>query len=106
MRLAALEELYVALVRLAKAVGKDALLIEHFNRIPKHNVWLRKATVSALTLLGLDEVTARFASYETFAETIHHRFTNPKKISQGSVLESLLTGHLCWKRQPIEQAGF
>ena len=34
--------------------------------------------VSALTLLGLDDMMARYASYETLAEIIRHRFTDPK----------------------------
>lgn len=34
--------------------------------------------VSALTLFGLDEMMARYASYEIFAEIIRHRFTAPK----------------------------
>ena len=35
--------------------------------------------VSALTLLGLDDMMARYASYEDFAEIIRHRFSNPKE---------------------------
>jgi serine/threonine-protein kinase HipA len=35
--------------------------------------------VSALTLFGLDDMMARYASYETFAEIIRHRFDHPKK---------------------------
>ncbi len=34
--------------------------------------------VSALTLFGLDEMMARYASYETLAEIIRHRFVEPK----------------------------
>jgi hypothetical protein len=34
--------------------------------------------VSALTMLGLDEMMARYASYEDLAELIRHRFTDPK----------------------------
>jgi serine/threonine-protein kinase HipA len=33
--------------------------------------------VSALTLLGLDDRMARYASYETLAEIIRHKFTAP-----------------------------
>ena len=94
MRLAALAELNVAPVQLTKAVGKDVLMIERFDRIPKHNVWLRKAQVSALTLLGLDEMMARYASYETFAEIIRHRFTNPRK-SLKEVFSRLVFNILC-----------
>lgn len=34
--------------------------------------------VSALTLLGLDEMMARYASYQELATIIRHRFTDPK----------------------------
>jgi serine/threonine-protein kinase HipA len=34
--------------------------------------------VSALTLLGLDELMARYASYETLAEIIRHKFTDAR----------------------------
>ena len=94
MRLAALAELNVAPVQLTKAVSKDVLLVERFDRIPKQNVWLRKAKISALTLLGLDEMMARYASYETFAEIIRHRFTNPRK-SLEEVFSRLVFNILC-----------
>lgn len=78
MRLAELAGLTVAPVKLETTVNKDVLLIERFDReISKHG-WTRKAMVSALTLFGLDEMMARYASYETFAEIIRHRFTDPK----------------------------
>jgi len=35
--------------------------------------------VSALTLLELDEMMARYASYENLATIIRHRFTEPKE---------------------------
>lgn len=78
MRLAQLAGLNVAPVRLVKAAKRDVLLIERFDRLPKDGSWSRKAMVSALTLLGLDDMMARYASYETLAEIIRHRFTNPK----------------------------
>jgi serine/threonine-protein kinase HipA len=78
MRLAELAGLNVAPVKLAKAANKDVLLIERFDRVPKGDKWVRKAMVSALTLLRLDEMMARYASYETLAEIIRHRFTDPK----------------------------
>jgi serine/threonine-protein kinase HipA len=77
MRLAALAGLNVAPVKLKKAAGKDVLLIERFDRIPKGDRWTRKAMVSALTLFGLDDMMARYASYETLSEIIRHRFTRP-----------------------------
>lgn len=78
MRLAALAGLNAAPVRLTKAANKDVLLIERFDRVPKGDEWSRKAMVSALTLLSLDDMMARYASYETLAEIIRHRFTDPK----------------------------
>ncbi len=77
MRLAALAGLHVAPVRLERAANKDVLLIERFDRVKTAPGWQRKAMVSALTLLGLDEMMARYASYEDLAEIIRHRFTEP-----------------------------
>jgi serine/threonine-protein kinase HipA len=79
MRLAALSGLDVAPVKLVKATGKDVLLIERFDRIPVSDGWARKGMVSALTMFGLNEMTARYASYEDFSEIIRHRFTEPMK---------------------------
>ena len=78
MRLAHLAGLNIAPVKLVKAANKDVLLIERFDRQPKDGSWSRRAMVSALTLLGLNDMMARYASYETLAETIRHRFTDPK----------------------------
>ena len=78
MRLAAIAGLNVAPVRLVKAANKDVLLIERFDRERKDGGWSRRAMVSALTLLGLDETMARYASYATLAEMIRHRFTEPR----------------------------
>jgi serine/threonine-protein kinase HipA len=74
MRLAALAGLNVAPVKLTKAANKDVLLIERFDRKRAVNSWERRMMVSALTLLGLDEMLARYASYEDLAEIIRHRF--------------------------------
>ena len=79
MRLADLAGLNVAPVKLVKAAGKDVLLIERFDRIPLDEGWARKCMVSALTMFGLNDMTARYASYEDFAEIVRHRFTEPKK---------------------------
>lgn len=78
MRLAALAGLNVASVKLVKAANKDVLVIERFDRVPKGSAWTRKAMISTLTLLGLDDMMARYASYETLAEIIRHRFSDPK----------------------------
>lgn len=79
MRLADLSGLEVAPVKLVRASEKDVLLIERFDRIRMGKKWTRKCMVSALTLFGLHDMTARYASYEDLAEIIRHRFTEPKK---------------------------
>lgn len=79
MRLAMLAGINAAPVKLVQAANKDILLIERFDREKTAGGWTRKAMVSALTLLGLDDMMARYASYETFAEIIRHRFDNPKE---------------------------
>ena len=83
MRLAAIAGLNVAPVKLARVANKDVLLIERFDRLSKSSAsdkknWSRKAMVSALTILGLDDMMARYASYEKLAEIIRHRFSGPK----------------------------
>ncbi len=77
MRLASIAGLEAAAVKLVKASGKDVLLIERFDRNALNSGWTRKSMVSALTIFGLNEMTARYASYEEFAEIIRHRFTQP-----------------------------
>ena len=77
MRLAQFAGLNVAPVKLVKAANKDVLLIERFDRQENQGKWVRKAMVSALTLFELDEMMARYASYEILAEIIRHRFTAP-----------------------------
>jgi serine/threonine-protein kinase HipA len=76
MRLAALAGLTVAPVRLEHVAGKDVLLVERFDRDGNGDDWRRRAMVSALTILGLDELQARYASYEDLAEQIRFRFTD------------------------------
>ena len=78
MRLATKAGLNVAPVRLEYVAGKDVLLVERFDRARTKDDWTRKAMVSALTLFGLNEMMARYASYEDLAEIIRHRFTSPK----------------------------
>lgn len=79
MRLAAKLGLNVANVTLAHVLGKDVLLVERFDRVRGAEDWERRSMVSALTLFGLDEMMARYASYADFAEIIRHRFTQPKE---------------------------
>jgi len=76
MRLAAMAGLDVAPVTLESVAGKDVLLVERFDRTARGNRWQRKSLVSALTLLALDEMMARYASYETLAEFVRIKFGN------------------------------
>ncbi|WP_353257141.1 type II toxin-antitoxin system HipA family toxin [Hyphomonas sp.] len=78
MRLATECALTVAPVRLERALNKDVLLIERFDRERTADVWRRKALLSALTLLELDELMARHASYGDLADIIRQRFDNPR----------------------------
>ena len=78
MRLAKRVGLSVAPVSLAKAAGKDVLLVERFDRTKTSAGWQRRLMISALTMLELDEMMARYASYEDLAEIIRMRFTQPK----------------------------
>ena len=79
MRLADKVGLNVAPVRLTHTAGKDIVLVERFDRSRTKDDWTRKAIVSALTLFSLNELMARYASYEDLAEIIRHRFTSTKR---------------------------
>jgi serine/threonine-protein kinase HipA len=74
MELARHAGLNVAAVELTHALGRDVLLIDRFDRPAAGG---RQAMVSALTILGLDEVGARYASYADLAQAIRTRFTDP-----------------------------
>jgi serine/threonine-protein kinase HipA len=74
MTLARRAGLDVATVALTDALGKDVLVIDRFDR---PTTGTRRAMVSALTVLGLDELGARYASYTELAWTIRTRFTDP-----------------------------
>ena len=76
MRLAVKAGINTASVELARSLGKDVLLIERFDRTATNTGWSRHGIVSGLTLLQLDEIEARYASYEDLATIIRHRFDN------------------------------
>ncbi len=79
MKLASFVGLDVATVKMETAANKDVLLIERFDREKIKQGWRRQSMVSALTLFALDDMMARYASYETLAEIIRYRFTAPKE---------------------------
>ncbi|WP_157496686.1 type II toxin-antitoxin system HipA family toxin [Hahella ganghwensis] len=65
-------------VTLVRAANRDVILIERFDREKTPNGWTRRSMVSALTIFELDDMMARYASYEDLAEIIRHRFDNPQ----------------------------
>lgn len=79
MRLAACAGLNVAPALLRHTAGKDVILIQRFDRIQTHAGWQRRLMVSALTIFGLDEMMARYASYEDLTDIIRQRFDAPKE---------------------------
>ena len=96
MRLAHFAGLNVASVSLTQACHKDILLIERFDRTSFPTGWRRKCMVSALTLLELDEMMARYASYEILAEIIRCRFTDAAATLKelfGRIAFNILTGN-------------
>ncbi|TNF34229.1 MAG: type II toxin-antitoxin system HipA family toxin [Gammaproteobacteria bacterium] len=79
MRLAQLADINVAQVRLTTSLGKDVLLIKRFDRIVTNQGQCRRIMLSGLSLLGLNEMEARYASYISLAELIRQHFSEPKK---------------------------
>ena len=75
MELARRAGIDAARVELIASLGKDVLLVERFDR---EAGGLRRALVSALTMLGLDEMHARYASYADLADLVRERFANPR----------------------------
>ncbi len=94
MHLAKLCGLDVAAVELTQAMNKDVLLIERFDRERTKEGWQRRMMQSALTLLKLDEMMARYASYEDFAEIIRRQFNNPR-IALQELFARLVFNILC-----------
>jgi serine/threonine-protein kinase HipA len=76
MELARRAGLEVAPVKLVSILGRQALLVHRFDRVA--GTQRRRALVSALTMLELDEMMARYASYADLAELVRERFTNAK----------------------------
>ena len=74
MTLAKRAGLTVAPVGLVAVQHRDVLLVERFDRTPDGG---RRALVSALTVLGLDEFGGRYATYWELADSIRARFTDP-----------------------------
>lgn len=76
MELARRVGLDVPTTDIVESLGRDVLLVDRFDRtaVPGE----RRLLVSALTLLGLDEMMARYATYPDLADLIRARFTDPQ----------------------------
>lgn len=76
MDLARRAGLNVAPVELVRALGKDVLLVERFDRTLCASGWRRRSVVSALTILELGDMFGRYATYLDLAHVIRARFTD------------------------------
>jgi serine/threonine-protein kinase HipA len=68
MELARRVGLNVPACELVSVLGRDVLLVERFDRTP--GAGTRRLMVSALTVLGLTEMTGRYASYPELADQL------------------------------------
>ena len=96
MRLAMHAGLDVAPVRMTRAAHKDVLLVERFDRVLSGTGWERRALVSALTILELDEMLARYAAYDQLVEVVNRRFTNAGATRRelfGRIVFNILAGN-------------
>ena len=80
MKLANLSDINVAEVALTQSLGKDVLLIKRFDRVFTDDGIHRRMMLSGLSLLGLNEMEARYASYRNLADIIRQRFFEPALI--------------------------
>lgn len=94
MELARRAGLIVAGVEIKRVLGRDVLLVERFDREP--GTRRRRAMVSALTILELDELMARYASYADLAQIVRERFTDARATLRelfARVVFNILTGN-------------
>ena len=94
MELARRVGLATASIELRQAMGRDILLVERFDRTPETKQ--RRALVSALTILGLDEMMARYASYADLAQVVRERFVNARATLRelfARIIFNILTGN-------------
>lgn len=94
MELARRVGLDVAGVALERVMGREVLLVERFDRRARSRQ--RRAMVSALTILELDEMTARYASYADLAQIVRERFTDARATLRelfARITFNLLTGN-------------
>ncbi|MFP4235868.1 MAG: type II toxin-antitoxin system HipA family toxin, partial [Nitriliruptoraceae bacterium] len=76
MELARRAGITVAATERVAVLDRDVLLVDRFDRIP--GTTRRRGVVSALTLLGLGEMQARYATYPDLARIVRTRFADPQ----------------------------
>jgi serine/threonine-protein kinase HipA len=76
MELARRAGLDVAGTERVAVLDRDVLLVDRFDRVPGTS--RRRGLVSALTLLGLGEMYARYATYPELAQIVRSRSTDPQ----------------------------
>jgi serine/threonine-protein kinase HipA len=76
MELARRVGLDVPQTSITTSLGRDVLIVERFDRTGRAGE--RRLMVSALTMLGLDETMARYATYPDLAHVVRARFTHPR----------------------------
>jgi serine/threonine-protein kinase HipA len=94
MELARRAGLNVAGVELVRVIGRDVLLVQRFDRTPASKQ--RRALVSALTILELDEMMGRYASYADLAQVMRERFTDARSTLRelfARITFNILTGN-------------
>jgi serine/threonine-protein kinase HipA len=94
MELARRVGLDVASTEVVECLGRDVLLVERFDRTGVAGE--RRMIVSALTILELDEMMARYATYPALADVIRERFTKPKETLRelfSRIVFSILVGN-------------
>ena len=62
-------------VDVTRSLGRDVLLVERFDRTTMAGE--RRQMVSVLTILGLDEMMGRYATYTDVADVVRARFSDP-----------------------------
>jgi serine/threonine-protein kinase HipA len=77
MELARRVGLDVARTGVIEVLGNDVLLVDRFDRPAGGR--LRRMVISGLTILSLDLMMARYATYYDLADAIRNRFAEPKQ---------------------------
>mgnify|MGYP003607168719 FL=1 len=62
-------------VDVTRSLGRDVLLVERFDRTTMAGE--RRQMVSVLTILGLDEMMGRYATYTDVADVVRARYSDP-----------------------------